>query len=146
LPNTFISSPLAEAQLIGALTEYMGLDGFLRWNYTVWPENPRERISFRAPNWKAGDTNFVYPGSTRPLLTLRYKNLLRGIQVFELMQMAKERHDGKDIIARFFEQVIIERDLAQYHPDARKRPEELYQLDGMIYEKAMQRLLADLAG
>ena len=96
LPNTFVKSHIAESYCIGWLTEYMHLDGFLRWNYTVWPEKPRDRISYRmyAPDtWSAGDTNFVYPSyNGAPLLTLRYKALLKGIQTFELIAMLKGKN------------------------------------------------------
>jgi hypothetical protein len=90
-PNTFLKSNLLESRLICLLTYYLGLDGFLRWNYTVWPEKPRERLIFRSPEWLAGDMNFVYPGNDgNPLLSLRYKALLRGIEDFELLSMADE--------------------------------------------------------
>ena len=88
-PNTFLNSPLTEARLIGILTALWNLDGFLRWNYTIWPEQPRQRLSYRYPDWKAGDTNFVYPGAFGgPLLTLRYKAMLRGAQDFALLRRA----------------------------------------------------------
>lgn len=88
-PNTFLASPLCESRLIGLLTWYLQLDGFLRWNYTVWPEHPRERISYRSGIWSAGDTNFVYPSRGGDvLLTLRYKILKRGIGDYELARMA----------------------------------------------------------
>ncbi|HRX41145.1 MAG TPA: DUF4091 domain-containing protein [Clostridia bacterium] len=90
-PNTFLKSHLLESRLICILTHYLGLSGFLRWNYTVWPENPRKRLVFRSPDWLAGDMNFVYPGNDgRPLLSLRYKALLRGIEDFELLCMADD--------------------------------------------------------
>ena len=89
-PNTFLQSHLLESRLIGILTSLFGLDGFLRWNYTVWPEDPRKDLVFRSGEWFAGDMNFVYPGNDgAPLLSLRYKALLRGIEDFELMTMAK---------------------------------------------------------
>ena len=85
-PNTFLRSPLLEGRLIGALTAYYKLDGFLRWNYTVWPEHPREKISYHPSDWKAGDTNFVYPSNNgTPLLSLRYKALKRGMEDYRLI-------------------------------------------------------------
>lgn len=92
IPNTFIRSNLLESWLIGWLTDYLEFDGFLRWNYTVWPEEPRRQIRYRAELFRAGDMNFVYPSASgEPLLTLRYKALLKGIQTFELLQMLKEK-------------------------------------------------------
>lgn len=98
-PNTFIKSHLLESRFICILTGLLELDGFLRWNYTVWPGKPRERLVFRSPEWLSGDMNFVYPGNGgSPLLSLRYKALLRGIEDFELYKMALEVNpDIKDI-------------------------------------------------
>ncbi|MFO7611170.1 MAG: DUF4091 domain-containing protein, partial [Clostridia bacterium] len=99
-PNTFLKSHLLESRFICILTSILGLDGFLRWNYTVWPEKPRERLIFRSPAWLAGDMNFVYPGyNGAPLLSMRYKALLRGVEDFELMTMAKSKgHDVDKIM------------------------------------------------
>ncbi|MCX7842827.1 MAG: DUF4091 domain-containing protein [Clostridia bacterium] len=91
-PNTFIRSPLLESRLIGILTAFMGFNGFLRWNYTAWPENPRTRLAYAYPAWPSGETNFVYPGNNgKPLLSLRYKHLKRGIEDFELIKLVKKQ-------------------------------------------------------
>ncbi|SDS03101.1 protein of unknown function [Paenibacillaceae bacterium GAS479] len=107
-PNTFIHSHLLESRLIPHLTAFMGFDGFLRWNYTVWPDNPRERIRYKYPFFSAGDTNFVYPGNDgRPLLTLRYMNLRRGIQEFELTAQVKQRcHDAEGRLVELWSKII----------------------------------------
>jgi len=133
-PNTFISSPLVEAKLIGILTAFMGLDGFLRWNYTVWPENPRERISYRYPHWKAGDTNFVYPGRDgRPVLTLRYKSLKRGIEDYELIMMLKDK--SKEIPDELWNKIFKTDRIEEFHPNSGKGPILLYSLDSKDYEE-----------
>lgn len=131
LPNTFISSPLLESRLIGLLTAFMDFDGFLRWNYTVWPQKPRERISYRYPNWKAGDTNFVYPAwDGRPLLTLRYKNLKRGIDDYELIHMLKAVHpQPKTILETIWARILRTKDIKAFHPYMAKKPQDLYSLD-----------------
>ena len=88
-PNTFLRSSLAESYLIGVITSFAGLDGFLRWNYTVFNDDPRADIRYYI--FPAGDTNFVYPAKNgAPLLTLRYKALRRGIELYELLERAKE--------------------------------------------------------
>jgi hypothetical protein len=103
-PNTYISSHLTESYLLGILAYYFNMGGLLRWNYTVWPENPRERISFRTPWWAAGDTNFVYPAASgKPLLSLRYKALQRGIQIYEMIAMLIEvNHNDTEILQEVF--------------------------------------------
>ncbi|KAF4028925.1 hypothetical protein GN244_ATG19373 [Phytophthora infestans] len=60
-PNQFVSSPLVEGELVGYLT-FLELDGFLRWNYCLWPSRPWDDLRWRAPMWKVGDTYFVLPG------------------------------------------------------------------------------------
>ncbi len=90
-PNMFVRSPLSESYLIGILTSYFRLNGFLRWDYTVWTEDPRSNLNFR-PNWAAGDMNYVYPGyNGKPLLSLRYFALRRGIQFYELLETYRSR-------------------------------------------------------
>lgn len=139
-PNTFIRSPLIENRLIPILTFFMGFDGFLRWNYTVWPEDPRHRISFRAPYWPAGDTNFVYPGNFGgPLLTLRYKNLLKGIQDFELLYMLRARagEASKEVIQAYFKEVLNQ-------GEGEWKRERFYSLDEADYERGKKMLLEAL--
>jgi len=112
-PNTFVRSLLTESYFIGVLTSYMGLDGFLRWNYTVWNDDPRGDI--RYGNWAAGDTNFVYPASNgAPLLTLRYKALKRGIELYELLERLKATGD-EEAVEKAFSFVIRERDIRNYY-------------------------------
>ncbi|KAI9990232.1 hypothetical protein PInf_021042 [Phytophthora infestans] len=60
-PNQFVSSPLVEGELVGYLS-FFELDGFLRWNYCLWPSRPWDDLRWRAPMWKVGDTYFVLPG------------------------------------------------------------------------------------
>ncbi len=113
IPNTFISSLLVESLYLGVFASYAGLDGFLRWNYTVWNDNPREDIRY-GHYWRAGDTNFVYPQNNgAPLLSLRYKLLKRGIQLYELLEKLKETGDT-DAASRAFDFVLRERDFAKF--------------------------------
>jgi len=87
-PNTFLRTPLIESRIIGIMTSFLRLDGFLRWNYAIWPDDPRHEI--RYSNFEAGDTNFVYPGyNGKVLLSLRYKNLQRGIADYELLELLR---------------------------------------------------------
>ena len=96
MPNNFLRSNLLETRYIMVLNDYFGLDGFLRWDYTVWPEKPREDIRFSM--FAAGDTNFVYPaGDMSPLLTLRYKALKRGIEDFILLKQIRKNGDLKTV-------------------------------------------------
>lgn len=83
-PNTFLASPLPESYLMGILPSYLGLDGFLRWNYTCWTDDPFTDVRYR---WPAGDMHFVYPAKNgEPLCSLRYFALLRGLQFYDLLE------------------------------------------------------------
>lgn len=107
-PNTYLRSGSLEARYISVLTHYFGLKGLLRWNYTVWPSEPRKDIRYAM--FPAGDTNFVYPaGDMSPLLTLRYKALKRGIEDFLLLEMLKDTESTAAINAAY-DTVITNRD------------------------------------
>ena len=43
IPNTFLHSPLVEGELHGWLTFYLGMDGFERWSFCLWPADPWHR-------------------------------------------------------------------------------------------------------
>ena len=147
MPNTFIRSPLLESRFIGLFTAYMGFDGFLRWNYTVWPENPRQRIAYWHPMWKAGDMNFVYPAQDgRPLLTLRYKNLKRGIEDFELIQRLKESHKNSEaVLDSIWSKLLKTTDISDFDPSKEKKADELYSLNYEDYQWVRETLLDELA-
>lgn len=145
-PNTFICSPLIESRMIPWLAWYLDLDGFLRWNFTVWPDDPRNRISYRYPEWKAGDTNFVYPGKDgKPLLTLRYKNLKRGIRDYELMRKFGERHEGRVELEGRLKSVFYWKDPGEIHPDSGKKREELYSVSYESYENIINGIILEMS-
>jgi len=113
--NTFLSSDLCESWYIGVLTSYANLDGFLRWNYTVWPDDPRHDV--RCGHWKAGDFNFVYPGyNGKPLLTIRWKALKRGVEMFELLERLKDTSDT-EALDKAYSMVVREKDVRKYYAD-----------------------------
>lgn len=143
-PNTFISSPLIESRIIPWLTVYMDFDGFLRWAYTAWPDDPLSEISYRYPLWPAGDTCFVYPGKTgRPLLSLRYKNLQKGIRDYNIFQKYIEKN-GKEALKEQMKKVFYWKEHNVFHPDAKKDAEELYSLNYEDYEQLVTDILSDL--
>lgn len=87
-PNNFLSSPRLESRLIGWLTHYFNLDGFLRWDFAIWPDDPYNDTSYKYPKWTAGDMFFVYPGKDMtPVSSQRLKNLHFGIQDYEFLNM-----------------------------------------------------------
>jgi len=83
-PNTFTFSPPAESAWLGWYAAAMDLDGYLRWAYNSWVENPLVDSRFRA--WPAGDTYFVYPGA---MSSIRFERLIEGVQDFEKIRILK---------------------------------------------------------
>ena len=84
-PNNFTFSPPAESCFEGWMAASMGFDGFLRWAYNSWPENPL--IDSRYIKWPAGDTYFIYPG---PLSSIRFERLREGIQDYEKIRILRK--------------------------------------------------------
>ena len=91
------------------------LDGFLRWNYTVWPRDPRYDIRYHP--FPAGDTNFVYPGGDmQPLLTLRYMALRRSMEDYELLAML--RNAGQEqVVEELHRSILTNRQFSQFHDE-----------------------------
>lgn len=144
-PDSCIRANLLESRFIGWLTEYLGLEGFMRWNYTAWPENPREKIYWNAPLFPAGENNFVYPNRNgSPLLSIRYKNLLRGIQDFELMQMLKNVHPRKEtVLNELFNKIIKVPDL--YNPSIfEEEKNKIISLNYEEYDDSRKVLLEEI--
>lgn len=114
-PNTFLSSELLETRYLMILADYFGLTGFLRWNFTVWPAEPRQDI--RYAKFPAGDTNFVYPGGDmQPLLTLRYMALRRGIEDYELLAMLR-RNRQEQVAEEVHRLILTNRLFSQFYDD-----------------------------
>lgn len=140
--NTFLYSNLNEVRLHGMVTEAAGMDGFLRWNFTVWPNDPRHDLRYFFPNFPAGDTCFVYPGNGgQCLLSLRYLALKRGMEDFELMQMVKALPGGRDVIDRALACVLRVSDLSAWDFNDFNGREKYFSLDGADYDAARQILI-----
>lgn len=140
LPNTFIRSQPIESRQIGILTDAMNFDGFLRWNYTVWPEDPRRDIRFN--RFEAGDTNFVYPGYNGDvLLSLRYKNLQRGIGDFELLKALREKR-GNEIAEKLIAKILYTKDFTQYDTLVREDKTQVFSYDWKQYDDMKAEILA----
>lgn len=83
-PNTFTFSPPSEGVFIGWYTMAADFDGFLRWSYNSWTENPLQDSRFRA--WPAGDTYIVYPDNRS---SIRFEMLREGIQDAEKIRILR---------------------------------------------------------
>lgn len=84
-PNTFTFSPPSEGVFIGWYAMAADFDGFLRWSYNSWTEDPLEDSRFIT--WPAGDTYLVYPGNRS---SIRMESLREGIQDAEKIRILRE--------------------------------------------------------
>ncbi len=143
-PNTFISSHPIEARIIGFMTAYLGLDGFARWSYTIWPENPR--LDIRHSAFEAGDVGLVYPGyNGKPLLSLRYKNLQRGISDYELIGAYREKY-GDGAVSELLKRVFVIGDVRNYLENGVCRDEsELFSVDFEDYNEIKKEIIEALS-
>ena len=113
IPNTFLRSELVDGYYIGILARYAKMDGFLRWSYTCWTENPNR--DDRYGPFPAGDLGLVYPNPNgSPLLTLRWKALFRGVRFYSLLEEA-EKQNKTDAIEEFYSLVLREREIAKLY-------------------------------
>jgi hypothetical protein len=145
IPNTFVHSPLVEAELLGWLTYFLKVDGFLRWAFCLWPADPWQRVSYRAPDWNAGDMYFVLPGKDgAPVETLRYEGLRCGVQDYELLKLVERTLDPAEasaVIEKAFEKILRTKNIADFADVAQANPQDLYSLDPLDYQAARRILL-----
>ena len=94
-PNTFMSSGPGEAFWLGAYPAMVGLDGFLRWAWNSWPQNPKEDATYW--NWRAGDTFLCYPGGEP---SWRFLELRNGIIAAEKVRILKDAGLFKEEFAK----------------------------------------------
>lgn len=85
VPNTFTFSPPAESEWLGLFAAARGYDGFLRWAYNSWVEDPLRSTDFTS--WPSGDCFLVYPGNRS---SIRFERLRDGIEGFEKVRLLRE--------------------------------------------------------
>lgn len=86
VPNNFLFSPPIEGRWISWYSAARGYDGFLRWAYDAWPEDPNR--DGRHGSWAAGDCFLVYPGGHS---CIRFEKLREGIVDYEKIRIIKEK-------------------------------------------------------
>jgi hypothetical protein len=84
-PNNFLFSPPIEGRFISWYSAAYGYDGFLRWAFDAWPEDPMRDA--RHTLWPAGDCFMVYPGGNSGI---RHEKLREGIVDFEKIRILRE--------------------------------------------------------
>ena len=91
-PNMFTFSPSAESVYAAWYAVALDLDGFLRWAYNSWVENPLTDSRFRT--WPAGDTYFVYPDARS---SIRFERLVEGIQDVEKIRVLRKKFTDENM-------------------------------------------------
>lgn len=86
VPNNFLFSPPIEGRWISWYSAAKGYDGFLRWAYDAWPEDPNRDA--RHGSWAAGDCFLVYPGGHS---CIRFEKLREGIVDYEKIRIVREK-------------------------------------------------------
>jgi len=84
-PNNFLFSPPVEGRWMSWFVASHGYDGFLRWAYDAWPDDPLR--DGRYGSWAAGDCYLVYPGGNS---SIRFEKLREGIVDYEKIMILKE--------------------------------------------------------
>jgi hypothetical protein len=84
VPNTFTFSPPAESEWLPLFSAANGYDGYLRWAYHSWVENPLVSTDFTS--WPSGDCFLIYPGNRS---SVRWERLRDGIEGFEKIHLLR---------------------------------------------------------
>ena len=100
-PNTYTSSGPAEAAYLSWHAAAADYDGFLRWAYNSWGEDPIRDSRFRT--WTAGDTYIVYPEGRS---SIRFERLIEGIQDWEKIRILREEAAGSEARIRRLENLL----------------------------------------
>ena len=133
-PNTFMSNGEGEAFWLGFFPAASGLDGYLRWAWNSWPQDPIWDASYG--DWKSGDTFLVYPDGSP---SRRFLELRNGIVAAEKIRILRDTGalDEKEL-ERISELFDVKR-ATGWSLDflsARKDVMKLVNVDGVRVEKA----------
>lgn len=81
-PNLFTVSEPQDGLALALEMAHRKSDGYLRWAYNSWPEEPLKDSRFRA--FTSGDTFIAYPGGRS---SIRLERLVQGIQEYEKLRI-----------------------------------------------------------
>lgn len=117
-PNNFLKSDLVESYFLCIYASFAGVSGFLRWDYTVWNDDPRAEAVVGP--WNAGDSYYIYPAKNgAPLLSLRWHAMRRSIRFFVLLEDTKKR-GLTEVFDRAVDMVLREKDQPQLIKNSKK--------------------------
>ncbi|WP_430611742.1 DUF4091 domain-containing protein [Enterococcus sp. DIV0876] len=143
-PNTFLHSPLLETRVQGLLAYYFKTDGLLRWAFNCWPTNARTDIRYNTASLPIGDNCLVYPGNNgNLLLSLRYKQLQRGIEDFWLLKAAEQKN--KQAVEEIVQAFLVITDPAEWMIDSHRANEQAFLLTDEDYQQLRHSLIQQLS-
>lgn len=99
-PNTFMGSGAGEAFVCSFYPVVLNLDGFLRWAYNSWGEDPLRDMTYR--RWASGDTALVYPDGSPSWRFLELKNGIQQAEKFCILRDMGVRNDDLDELRKMF--------------------------------------------
>jgi len=138
-PNNFLFSPPIEGQWISWYASAYGYNGFLRWAYDAWPQDPTRDA--RHGSWASGDCYLVYPGANSGI---RFEKLRQGISDYEkiriLRKLASASPDKKSkaLMSQLDEHLSTLTTEHGFNEDTLKK--QVYEGEGMI-RKLSERLI-----
>ena len=138
-PNNFLFSPPIEGQWISWYASAYGYNGFLRWAYDAWPQDPTRDA--RHGSWASGDCYLVYPGANSGI---RFEKLRQGISDYEkiriLRKLASASPDKKSkaLMSQLDEHLKALTTEHGFNEDTLKK--QVYEGEGMI-RKLSERLI-----
>ena len=95
-PNTFVTSPPAEAVWVGYYAFVNGYDGMARWALSTWPANPLNETLYSCHPWRRdlppGDEFLLYPG---PRSAVHWEMMRDGAEEFEKLRWLREHRGGR---------------------------------------------------
>lgn len=94
VPNSYTFSAPGESYRIIMEMIARRSDGFLRWAYNCWPEDPL--ADSRYDRYASGDCFLVYPGNRS---SVRFERLVDGIQQYEKIRLSGRKNlEGKKLV------------------------------------------------
>ena len=116
-PNTVLHNELYESTALAAIGYRFGFDGFLRWAYTCWTQDPLRDIRYNNTALPAGDVNFLYPAKSGGVLfSIRYFALRKMLQIYEMLHLLKDR-GREDAIEGALSLILKNKEVSTYMKD-----------------------------
>ena len=116
-PNTVLHNELYESTALAAIGYLFGFDGFLRWAYTCWTQDPLKDIRYNNTALPAGDVNFLYPAKSGGVLfSIRYFALRKMLQIYEMLHLLKDR-GREDAIEGALSLILKNKEVSTYMKD-----------------------------